>query len=80
MMRDPMTNGPTVSPARRQTLAERAMTAVKVAVVPPVGYHVIRLLSRTMTLRCEGMEHVDALPKGEPPRNPGKIVKASLKA
>ena len=24
----------------------------------------------------EGMEHVDALPKGEPPRNPGKIVKA----
>jgi peptidylprolyl isomerase len=22
----------------------------------------------------EGMEHVDALPKGEPPRNPGKIV------
>jgi peptidylprolyl isomerase len=27
----------------------------------------------------EGMEHVDALPKGEPPRDPGKIVKASLK-
>ena len=25
-----------------------------------------------------GMEHVDALPKGEPPRNPGKIVKASV--
>jgi peptidylprolyl isomerase len=24
----------------------------------------------------EGMEHVDALPKGEPPRNPGKIVQA----
>ena len=24
----------------------------------------------------EGMEHVDALPKGEPPRDPGKIVKA----
>jgi peptidylprolyl isomerase len=23
----------------------------------------------------EGMEHVDALPKGEPPRNPGKIVR-----
>ena len=22
------------------------------------------------------MEHVDALPKGEPPREPGKIVKA----
>jgi peptidylprolyl isomerase len=27
----------------------------------------------------EGMEHVDALPKGEPPRNPGRIVKASLR-
>ena len=27
----------------------------------------------------EGMEHVDALPKGEPPSKPGKIVKASLK-
>ena len=26
----------------------------------------------------EGMEHVDALPKGEPPREPGKIVKAAV--
>ncbi|WP_336986098.1 peptidylprolyl isomerase [Altererythrobacter aquiaggeris] len=26
----------------------------------------------------EGMEHVDALPKGEPPANPGKIVKATV--
>ena len=25
-----------------------------------------------------GMEYVDALPKGEPPRNPGKIVKATI--
>jgi peptidylprolyl isomerase len=25
-----------------------------------------------------GMEHVDALPKGEPPRKPGKIVKATV--
>ena len=25
----------------------------------------------------EGMEHVDALPKGEPPREPGKIIKAT---
>ena len=24
----------------------------------------------------DGMEHVDALPKGEPPREPGRIVKA----
>jgi peptidylprolyl isomerase len=27
-----------------------------------------------------GMEHVDALPKGEPPREPGKIVKALIAA
>jgi len=26
----------------------------------------------------EGMEHVDALPKGEPPREPGKIVSARV--
>ncbi len=25
-----------------------------------------------------GMEHVDALPKGEPPAEPGKIIKASV--
>jgi len=25
-----------------------------------------------------GMEYVDALPKGEPPRNPGKIAKATV--
>ena len=28
----------------------------------------------------EGMEHVDALPKGEPPRSPGKIVTAKVAA
>ena len=28
----------------------------------------------------EGMEHVDALPKGEPPRNPGKIVSMKVEA
>ena len=28
----------------------------------------------------EGMEHVDALPKGEPPRAPGKIVSAKVQA
>ncbi|MBN9318327.1 MAG: peptidylprolyl isomerase [Caulobacterales bacterium 68-7] len=26
----------------------------------------------------EGMENIDALPKGEPPREPGKIVKAEV--
>ena len=28
----------------------------------------------------EGMEHVDALPVGEPPRNPGKIVSMKIAA
>ena len=28
----------------------------------------------------EGMEHVDALPKGEPPRQPGKIVSMKVAA
>jgi peptidylprolyl isomerase len=28
----------------------------------------------------EGMEHVDALPRGEPPRKPGKIVSLSVAA
>ena len=38
-----------------------------------------RFLDRQYTVWGEvtsGMEHVDALPKGEPPRNPGKIVRA----
>ncbi|MBA3525360.1 MAG: peptidylprolyl isomerase [Pseudomonadota bacterium] len=40
-----------------------------------------RFLDRQYTVWGEvesGMEHVDALPTGEPPRDPGKIVKASL--
>ena len=38
-----------------------------------------RFLDRQYTVWGEvtsGMEHVDALPKGEPPRNPGKIIRA----
>ena len=41
-----------------------------------------RFLDRQYTVWgevVEGMEHVDALPQGEPPSNPGKIVKASLR-
>ena len=40
-----------------------------------------RFLDRQYTVWGEvesGMEHIDALPKGEPPREPGKIVKATL--
>jgi peptidylprolyl isomerase len=39
-----------------------------------------RFLDRQYTVWGQvvsGMEHVDALPKGEPPRKPGKIVKAT---
>jgi len=38
-----------------------------------------RFLDRQYTVWgavTQGMEHVDALPKGEPPRTPGKIVRA----
>ncbi len=40
-----------------------------------------RFLDRQYTVWGEvtsGMEYVDALPKGEPPRNPGKILKATV--
>jgi len=40
-----------------------------------------RFLDRQYTVWGQvesGMEHVDALPKGEPPRSPGKIVKAAV--
>jgi peptidylprolyl isomerase len=40
-----------------------------------------RFLDRQYTVWGQvesGMEHVDALPKGEPPRDPGKIVKATV--
>ena len=40
-----------------------------------------RFLDKQYTVWGEvesGMEHVDALPKGEPPREPGKIVKAAV--
>jgi peptidylprolyl isomerase len=40
-----------------------------------------RFLDRQYTVWGEvmsGMEHVDALPKGEPPREPGRIVKATV--
>ena len=41
-----------------------------------------RFLDRQYTVWgevIEGMEHVDALPEGEPPSNPGRIVKATLR-
>jgi peptidylprolyl isomerase len=40
-----------------------------------------RFLDKQYTVWGEvsgGMEHIDALPKGEPPASPGKIVKATI--
>ena len=42
-----------------------------------------RFLDRQYTVWgavVEGMEHVDALPKGEPPAKPGRIAKATVSA
>ena len=57
-MSGPPAQPPSATPPPKPSLLKRATNAVKVAVVPPVGYHVIRLLSRTMTLRVEGGEHL----------------------
>ncbi len=63
--------------------AETMMRRVQVANLPPAdsGRGVARLPVKQYTLWGQvesGMEHVDALPVGEPPREPGKIVKASV--
>ena len=39
-----------------QPLLKRVVNALKVAVVPPVGYQIIHMLRRTMTWRIEGAE------------------------
>lgn len=44
-----------------QPLLKRVVNALKVAVVPPVGYQIIQMLRRTMTWRTEGSEHVNRL-------------------
>ena len=46
-----------------------------------VVYDDARFLDNQYTVWGEvesGMEHIDALPKGEPPANPGKIAKATV--
>lgn len=55
-----MTTRPQDAP-RQQALTKRLTNALKVAVVPPVGYHVIQLLRRTMGWRTEGMERLSHL-------------------
>jgi len=55
---DSITDNRPAGPAPKQALMKRLTNALKVAVVPVVGYHVIQLLRRTMGWRTEGMEHV----------------------
>lgn len=57
-MTGPMTNNPSANSPAEPAMMKRVTNAVKVAVIPAVGYHVIRLLSRTMTLRVKGREHL----------------------
>ncbi len=56
-----MTNNPSAVPQPKPALMKRLMNALKVAVVPPVGYQVIQFLRRTMTWHTEGGEHVSWL-------------------
>lgn len=60
-MSDSMTNTSSAGPRQKQALMKRLTNALKVAVVPPVGYHVIQLLRRTMSWRTEGGEHVSRI-------------------
>lgn len=54
------TDRPAAAP-QTQPLLKRIVNALKVAVVPPVGYQIIQMLRRTMTWRTEGSEHVNRL-------------------
>ena len=56
-----MTNGSPAGPRPKQAVTKRLTNALKVAVVPPVGYHIIQLLRRTMSWRTEGGEHVSRI-------------------
>ncbi|MBA5864076.1 MAG: DUF374 domain-containing protein [Nitrospira sp. CR1.1] len=56
-----MTNSSSSGPQQKQALTKRVTNALKVAVVPPVGYAVIQLLRRTMRWRTEGGEHVSRI-------------------
>lgn len=54
------TDRPAAAP-QTQPLLKWIVNALKVAVVPPVGYQIIQMLRRTMTWRTEGSEHVNRL-------------------
>ena len=56
-----MTTDRSAAAPQAQPLLKRIVNALKVAVVPPVGYQIIQMLRRTMTWRTEGSEHVNRL-------------------
>ena len=56
-----MTTDRSAAAPQPQPLLKRVVNALKVAVVPPVGYQIIQMLRRTMTWRTEGSEHVNRL-------------------
>ena len=56
-----MTNDAATVPQQTPPLMKRVTNALKLAVVPPVGYAVIQVLRRTMRWHTEGGEHVSRL-------------------
>ncbi len=56
-----MTTDRSAAAPQPQPLLKRVVNALKVAVVPPIGYRIIQMLRRTMTWRTEGSEHVNRL-------------------
>ena len=57
-MSAPMTPQPSATSPPKPAMLKQVTNTLTVAVVPPVGYHIIRLLGRTMTLRIEGAEQL----------------------
>ncbi|MCS6289199.1 MAG: lysophospholipid acyltransferase family protein [Nitrospira sp.] len=56
-----MTTDRSAAAPQPQPLLKRVVNALKIAVVPSVGYQIIQMLRRTMTWRTEGSEHVNRL-------------------
>jgi lysophospholipid acyltransferase (LPLAT)-like uncharacterized protein len=57
-MSAPMTNQSSATSPPKPAILKQVTNSLKVALVPPVGYHIIRLLGRTMTWRVQGAEQL----------------------
>ena len=69
-----MTTDRSAAAPQPQPLLKRVVNALKVAVVPPVGYQIIQMLRRTMTWRTEGSEHVNRLFAAREAGDPGLLA------